>query len=181
MGMSALYIVGSAATEQSNLLGSLGIDTQLLILQSIAFLLLLLVLSKWVFPVFRRMLEKREQQIEESLKAAKDAEQHAAEAEANIASMMKDARSHADEIIASAKSEASAMVAEADKKAKDRAEQLVSEAEAEIQRNVENARTELRKETLELVAEATEKVVGATVGERIDKKIVQKAVQEAKS
>lgn len=172
----------SAATEQSSdLLGSLGIDVQLLVLQTIAFLLLLVILSKWVFPVLSRMLEKREKLIEESVRAAAEAEANAVKAEAKIADMMKQARKEADELLSSAKSEAAQMVSDADKKSRDRAEQIVEAAEAEIQKNVEAARSSLRRETLELVAEATEKVVGSTVDARVDQKIVERALKEAQA
>lgn len=169
----------SAAADESNLLSTLGVDVQLLILQTIAFLLLLVILSKWVFPVLARMLDKREQQIADSVNAAVAAEKHAAEAEANVAQIMKDARHQADELLASAKSEATSMLSAADKKSRERAEQLVAEAEAEIRKDIEAARSSLRRETLNLVAEATEKVVGRSVNAPVDRKIVAAAVKEA--
>ena len=176
---SGIYFASAAAEQSTDLLGSLGIDVQLLVLQTIAFLLLLVILSKWVFPVLSRMLDKREAQIAESLNAAANAEKHAAETEAKLSDMLKDARKQADEMLASAKNEAANMVAEADKKSRDRAEQIIEEAETEIQKNVETARTSLRQETLELVATATEKIIGKTVTAPVDKKLVEAAVKEA--
>lgn len=163
----------------SDILKTLGIDWKLLVLQTIAFLLLLWLLSKFVFPVLGAMLEKREKAIEESVKAAHEAEKNANEAKEQTAKLMKQARKEADEIVASAKAESVAMVEAAEKKSRDRSEKIVAEAEAEISRNVEAAKKSLRTETLGLVAEATEKVVGKVVTSGVDKKVVAEAVKEA--
>jgi len=171
----------SGATASSDLLGSLGIDWKMLLLQTIAFLLLLFVLSKYVYPILMKMIDDREKKIEESVKAAHDAEKSAAEASEKTAKLMKQARKDADELVASAKLEATAMVESAEKKSRVRAEQIAADAEAEIAKSVAAARQALRQETIGLVAEATEKVVGKTVNAGVDKKVIAEAVKEAES
>lgn len=171
----------SGTAASSDLLGSLGIDWKMLLLQTIAFLLLLFVLSKYVYPILTKMIDDREKKIEESVKAAHDAEKSAAEASEKTAKLMKQARKDADDIVASAKVEATAMVEAAEKKSRARAEQIAADAEAEIEKSVAAARQALRKETIDLVAEATEKVVGKAVNAGIDKKVVAEAVKEAEA
>lgn len=178
MSGSAMYLASAAAGEQPNLLGSLGIDWTLLVLQTIAFLLLLVILSKFVFPVLSRMLEKREQLIEDSIQAAADAEKHAVEAEAKLDRMLKDARKQADETIASAKQEAAQLLSDADAKSRARAEQVVADTEAEIRKEVAAARSMLREEALSLVSEATEKVLKKAVTRPVDARIVSEAIAE---
>ncbi len=166
------------AGEKTDLLGSLGIDVQLLVLQSISFLLLLFILSKYVFPVLSGMLDKREKLIKESIIAAHDAEKNAEKAKDEVARLLKDARNQADEVMANAKTQATQMVEIADKKSHERAERIVAEAGAQITKDVAEARNALRKETLQLVAEATEKVVGKMVDVKLDQKIVESVVRE---
>lgn len=172
------YFASAEAAPQGGILGTLGIDVKLLIFQTIAFLLLLWLLAKFVFPKLGAMLEKREKLIEDSVKAAKEAEAAATKASDETAKLMKKARKDADEVVSSAKAEAAAMVEKAEKKSRERAEQIVADAEAEIKNDIEKARTVLKKETIELVAAATEKVVGKAVSADVDAQIIKSAVDE---
>jgi len=175
-------IINFASTEaggKSDLLGSLGINVQLLVLQCIAFLILLFILNKFVFPILTDMLEKREKLIENSVKVAQDAEKNAEKTQDEVAKLIKDARKQADVVIANAKSEASKMVEAADKKSREKAERIMVDAEAEIAKNITDAKDLLRQETMDLVAEATGIVIGKTVDAKIDKQIIKSAVSEA--
>lgn len=176
------HLTQFAATEaKADLFSSIGIDWKLLVLQTIAFLILLWFLKKFVYPSLVAMLDRREKMIAESTKAALEAEKNAAAAEEKTAKMIKKARAEADEMLEGAKTEAGNIVDTAEKKSRERAEQIVKDAEAEIARNVDVARKALRQETIDLVAEATEKVVGKTVTDKVDKKIVAGAVKEAEA
>lgn len=175
------FASAESATGKADLFSSIGIDWKLLLLQTIAFLILLWFLKKFVYPSLVAMLDKRDQLIEESTKAALDAENNAAEAERKTAELLKDARKQADEMLTSAKTEAANIVDMAEKKSRSRAEQIAADAEAEIQKNVSDARKALRAETLSLVAEATEKVVRGTVDVKSDQKIIAKSIEEARS
>ena len=169
----------SSSANDGGILGSLGIDVQLLILQSVAFLLLLVILAKFVFPSLNAMLDRRDKKIEDSLKAASEAEKNAVSSQHEVEKMLKKARTEADEMLASAKDEAAALVETAEKKSRERAERIVKDAEAEIQNDIEKARVALKKETVELVAAATEKVVGKAVTSGVDESLIKSAVSEA--
>ncbi len=176
-----LFANTEATGEKTDLFSSIGIDWKLLALQTLAFLILLWFLKKFVYPSLVAMLDKREAQIKESVKAAAEAEKNAAEAEAKTAALIKEARKQADEMLDSAKTEAAGLVEGAEKKSRERAEQIMKNAEAEIAMSVTAAKKALRKETVELVAEATEKVVGKAVNASVDKKVVADALEEVKS
>lgn len=177
---TALYqFAETATTAQGGILGTLGIDVKLLIFQTIAFLLLLWLLTKFVFPALGAMLERREKLIEDSIKAAQEAEKNAAATSEKTAELLKQARKDADEIVSSAKAESAGMVEAAEKKSRERSEQIVADAQVEIRNDVEKARKALKKEALNLVAVATEKVVGASMNDSLDKKTIESAVNEA--
>ena len=173
-----------AATEASgeasgDLLGSLGIDVQLLIVQAIAFLLLLWVLTKFVYPVLSGMLEKREATIREGIEAAEKAEKNAAQANEKVDKLLSDARKQAGDVVASAKEEAALIVEAANANATKQTEKMLERANAEIEKDVDTARKALRNETINLVALATEKVVGGAMTEKIDTKVVAAALKDA--
>lgn len=170
----------ATAAENKGFFEALGIDWQLLVLQTIAFLVLLWFLSKFVYPPLSRAIEKREADIEASVKAANDAEKKADEAKEAVEKLLKQARGEASEIVTTAKEEATAAIEAAESKAKVRGERLVADAHDQIEKDVIAAKKSLHNETLELVALATEKVIGKTVTSKVDEAVISAAVKEAK-
>jgi len=169
-----------AEPEKSGILASLGIDWTLLAFQTIAFLILVALLSKYVYPVFVRVIDERQSKIEESTKAAERAEKKAEAAQDEVQELMRQARKEASEIVTTAKEEAAIAIEKAEDKARVRAEHITSEAHAELQKDIAAARVQLRNDTLEFVALATEKVVGKTVTPAIDKKVISQAIEGVK-
>lgn len=171
-----------AATEAASggLLGALGIDVGMLVFQSIAFIILVLVMGKWVYPIFIKVVDERQAKIEASTKAAEAAEEQAASAKDAVAELMSEARKEANEIVSTAKREATAAIEAAEAKSKTRADQIVADAHDQIGKEVTAAKKALYNETLSLVALATEKVVGKTVTAKVDDAVITAAIKGVK-
>lgn len=178
-----LLIQFAEATEHAeaggDIMSSLGIDWQMLLFQIIGFSLVVFLLGKFVFPTFMRMIDEREEKIEEGLRAAREAEDHASTAQAQIDKQLANARREARDIVATAKDEATAMLAKADEKAKHSAQRVLEQAHDEIGKEVIAAKKALHNETLELVVAATERVIGRTHGESADRAVISGALKEA--
>jgi F-type H+-transporting ATPase subunit b len=174
------YMTQFAATEEASgdIMTTLGIHWELLAFQIIAFLILVWALGKFVYPWLMKSVDERQAKIEESVKAAEEAEKKAESAQEDIAKLLKEARVEAKDIVTTAKDEAAAMVADAESKAKNRAEKIVKDAHEQLEKDVIAARKALHNDTIELVALATEKVVGKTVDAKADSKIIAEAVKE---
>ncbi len=176
----ASHETATKTAEKASALDTLGIDPKQLVFHLIAFIILVWILSKFVFPVLIRVIDDRQAAIEESLSAAKNAEKNAADAEAKIDKLMRDARKEASEIVTTAKDEAAALAAKTEEKSKKQAERIVEEARESIGKEVLAAKKALHNETIELVAQATEKVVGAGMSKDINKKIIAQSISSAK-
>lgn len=163
--------------EKTDILTSLGIDWTLLAMQLVAFLILVWALGKWVYPVFMRIIDERQSKIDESLKAARDAEDTAAAAQDKIEGMLSKARKDAKDIVVTAKDEATAMLAKADEKSKSQAQHMIASAQDEIAKEVLAAKKQLHNETIELVAAATEKVIGKAHTTKADKAVIADALK----
>lgn len=174
-----LFATSESGAESGGLLGALGVDVRLLVIQAAAFLILLFVLSKYVYPVISDMLEKREATIREGMEVAQKAEENANKANEKAEKLLSDARKQASELIAGAKDEAASIITSANENAVKQTERMIERANADIEKEVEVAKKALREETIDLVALATEKVVGAAMTDTIDKKIIATAVKEA--
>jgi F-type H+-transporting ATPase subunit b len=171
-------IVASAEASNPGLLQALGIDGKLLVEQAIAFLILVAILAKFVYPALIKAIDSRRDQIEAGMKEAKEAAEALTKAEAKVADMLADARKEADDIIARTQKESSAMITEAEEKAKIRAEQIVKDARAQLDTDVAKARQALKKDTIELVALATEKVVKEKLDAKKDAGLITEVLQE---
>lgn len=169
---------GTTETHQEGLLTVLGIDWMMLVFQVVAFLLLLALLGKFVYPWLMKAVDERQEKIEASVKAAGESQAAAQEAEEKVQKLLKEARVEANGIIAIAKSESASIIGSAEKKSKKLADQITAAAHEQIEKDIIAAKNDLKKEMLELVSLATEKVVGASVMGGIDAKIIEKTIKE---
>jgi F-type H+-transporting ATPase subunit b len=176
-GEAHLNAAATAATTEAGGLSALGLDLKSFLFQLVTFVLLLLILRKWAFPVLVRTLEDRRIAVEKSIDQAKQTEAAMQNAEKQIAGMLAEARDEAQELVAAGHREAAKMVEEAEAKAAKRAEHIVKEAHASMEHELNQARKALKQETAQLVAEAT----GAILKEKVDAKknaeLISKSLQ----
>lgn len=163
-----------------NILSALGIDWMMLIFQVIAFLILVWLLAKYVYPWLMKSVDERQSAIDAAATASSEAQAAAIETAKKVEELLIQARSEADEIVASAKVEATASLSATEAKAKKRADQIVADAQAQLGKEIVAAKQALHNETLELVALATEKVLSSAVTAQVDAKLIARAVKEAK-
>lgn len=151
----------------------------MLVVQIIAFLVLVFLLGKWVYPWLMNSVDARKDQIDAALKAANEAQQSAVDTEERVQELLKTAQGEAAEIVATAKAESAAAISAAENKAKKRAEQIVTDAKDDIAKEVVTAKKALHDETLQLVALATGKVVGKVMDSKLDDGIIASALKDA--
>jgi len=179
--MNFLDQFAAETTEvKSDIFTALGIDWRLLILQIVAFLILVFLLGKFVYPWLMKSVDERQDSIEAATKAAAEAQKAAEKNHEKVAALLAEARKEASEIVDTAKLESAEIAAAGEAKAKKAAEQIVSEAHAQIEKDVANVKKELHNETLELVGLATEKIIGVKLSQNTDNDLIAKAVKESK-
>lgn len=179
--MNFLTTFAETTEKSGDIFSALGIDWRLLILQIVAFLILVWLLGKFVYPWLMKSVDERQKNIEEAAKAAKQAQESAAESQAETAQLLAQARKEADEIISTAKLQASETLSASEKKAKDTAEKIVADAHDQIQKDIAAAKRDLYNETLQLVALTTEKVVGKTATQKTDEALIAQLLKEEKA
>lgn len=166
--------------ESGSVFTALGIDAKMLIFQAVAFLILVFVMGKYVFPILIKSVDDRQAKIEEGTKAAEEAEKKAREAEEKIEATLKKARGEAADIVTTAKNEATQMIEKAEDQAKTRSERIVAEAHEELSKDVLAARKALEKDTITFVKKAAGLAVSSVADDKLDTALVKKSVEEAK-
>ncbi len=158
-------------------INSLGINGKLLIAQILNFVILLLLLKKFLYNPIVKMLDNRSQTIKKSLDDAKKIEEE-----------LKKTEEKNQEIITAAQAEAKKMVEEAKKNAADEGKRILNEATkqaeaqktkavAEITREKESAKNEIKKEAAELIALAASKVLQTKIDQKTDKSLIEEAIK----
>ncbi len=178
--MSGISYFAETAQASSDIFTALGINWQLLILQIVAFLILVALLGKFVYPWLMKSVDERQQQIEATSKAAAAAQKAAAESQDGAEALLSRARDEAAEIVSTAKLEATSIIAAGTDKAQATAEKIVADARGELSKEVERAKKELHNETLELIALTTEKVVRKTHTSKADTELIMSLLKESK-
>lgn len=178
--MQSLTQFASETTGGGNIFSSLGIDWQMLILQLVGFLLLIFLLSKWVYPWLMKSVDERQGKIEAAAKMAAEAQEQASKAEEKTAELLEEARKEAADIVNTARKESAAALSESEEKARTQAERIVSEAHEQIDKDIIAAKKALYNETLDLVASATGTLTGSVMDAKKNEAVITKAVKEAK-
>ena len=180
--MTFLKQFANAAEETAanqDIFSALGIDWRLLILQIIAFLILVALLGKFVYPWLMKSVDARQAGIEAAAKATADAQKAAEDNKAAVAELLAEARKEASEIITTAKLESTEMVSASEKKAQKVAERIVADAHDQLDKDVANARKVLYNDTLELVGVATEKIISQKLDKNADADLIASVVKAA--
>ena len=178
--MNFLSTLAEASEAKGDILSALGIDWRLLILQIVAFIILVWLLGKFVYPWLMKSVDERQKNIEDAAKAAKKAQESAADSQSETAELLAEARKEAVEIVATAKLAASEMVSTSEARSKSTAEKIVADAHLQINKDIEKARRELHSETIRLVALTTEKVVRKTHTKQADEVLIADLLKEVK-
>lgn len=176
-----LLIAAEEATESAGgvagLFSALGLNVSSLLLNTAAFLIVVWVMAKWVFPPLTKALDAKTGELEAAVRLEREAKAKLDQAADEARQLLAEARQSADEVLASAKADAAAQLDAARTKAAEAADRTVAEAREQIARDVLAARQELKTETAKLVAGVTEAVLGEKLDEAKDGQLIKRALE----
>ena len=164
--------------ESNSGISSLGINAKAFLFNLITFVIVFMILRRWVFPKLVETLEARRATLEESLVQARETEAALERAEAKAEDILAKARVQADAASAEAKTQAEGIIAKAETEAGLRAERIVKEAEAHLSEERERLHQQLRHELAGLVVTTTEKVLRKKLNQSSDHELIEKSLKE---
>jgi len=149
-----------------------------LIAEILAFLLMLGVLAKWVYPPIVRAAEARQKQIKQQLEQAEKARKEAEERlEAARAEILR-AREQAGKIIDQANRAAERIQQEAQEKAREEARRIVEAARRDIDAERQRAIHSIRLQMADIVTEAVRRIVGESLDGERHRKLIEATIEE---
>ena len=152
-----------------------------LIVEIIAFLIVLFVIGKYVLPPLNRMLEERQEQIRSSLAAADEARAEADETRAQRQQILDEARQQAREMVAQANATAERLRAEAVERAQQEHDRILSAAQDEIAAERRRAVEEVSAQLGTLAMAVARQVIGREVDATAHRALIDEAVAALRS
>jgi F-type H+-transporting ATPase subunit b len=144
----------------------------------IAFILMIVILGRWVYPIVMRIAGERQHQIAEQLAAAERSRQEAEARLRDAEASLQEARGRAAEILEGAGRSAEQLRAELRARADEEAGRITENALRDIEAERRRAVEAVRGEVADLVVAATEKVVGETLDDRRHRKLIDQAIAQ---
>lgn len=156
------------------------IDWKLLIAQIINFGIVLGVLWFFAIKPLMKIMRKRSDDIDKSLKEAKEIEQKLAEAESEKEKVIIEAKQQAQIIMEKTHKEAEAIKGEKIQQTREEMEVLANKTKADLRSEKEKMITDAKVEVADLVVAATEKVIKKNIDTDTNRKLVEDTVKEIK-
>ena len=143
---------------------------------ALAFLLLLLLLSKFAWGPITGALEEREKTIEESITRAERALAEAKRLQADNESARRQAELQAQQILREAREEADRLRGAEVDKTKAQLQQMHAAAQADLERQRQQAMTDLRQEVARLAIGAAEKLLAENLDDERQHRLVDRFI-----
>jgi F-type H+-transporting ATPase subunit b len=159
-------------------LDKLGINLGYLVSQIVNFTLLAVLLYFVAYKPILRMLDERSDRIKKGLEDAEAASRRAAEIEQGFEQRMAEARKDGQEIIAQATQRSERQRHEILDEARAQARAEIEKAKEEIARERESAMAELRQQVADLSLTISEKVIGETLDEKRQRKLIAEFLEQ---
>ncbi|MFH1193469.1 MAG: F0F1 ATP synthase subunit B [bacterium] len=160
------------------LLSKLGIDWKLLIAQIVNFLVLMAVLYKFLYKPVLKVLDDRKEKIDKAIKQAEEIEKNLFKSEAERSKALQEARNEAGKIIAETKEMSEKLKEELLNKTRLESSAILEQGRRELASEKETMFKELKGEVADMVKVAVEKITRGEMTEKLDKKIIEKSLEE---
>ncbi len=151
-----------------------------LLIQDIAFFLLLFLIARYAYRPIVNVLEARTKRIEAGLKAAAEAKQDREAAAREYQQRMDEARREGQQLLDRIAKQGEEMRRELEARAKEQADGIIARARAEIEQEREAAVQDLRRQVADLAVLAAGRIIGASLDASKHRALIDKTIEEVK-
>lgn len=157
----------------------LGLDPVALLWQLLAFALLVFLLYKLLYRPVLRMLDERAERVRKGMEDAAKAREMAERAQEEFEKRIAEARKDGQDIVAQATQMSEKLRQEILDQARSEAEQLIQKERERFTQEREQAMAELKAQVADLSILAAQKVIGSSLDEKAQRKLVADFLSEA--
>jgi F-type H+-transporting ATPase subunit b len=160
---------------------ALGISLKEFIFYMINFLILVGVLTKFLYKPFLGVLEERKRKIQDAFDSAEMTNRRADEKMANYTARIANVEEEGREIIKEAKQRAEVQAAEIISEANEKASQIIAAAQRQIELDKQKAMDDMKQQVAALAMMAAEKIVEHDIAQTGQEQIVDEIIEQAGS
>lgn len=175
VGAAGPPLLAAAAEEPQGLV----INWFWIVVSSLNFLFFLFLMSRLAIGPISRALDERRQRIEQGLRDAEEARKERERSAEEHRRALTEARREAGEIIARAQKVADESAALVIATARQESDRIVERGRAELGAEKDRAIAEIRSEVADLAIRAAEKVVGESLDDRRQRRLVEQFLASA--
>ena len=147
---------------------------------TIIFAIVFFILAKFGFPVITSMVKKRNDKINDSLAAARQAEEKLATLAEQQQELMDKARAEQAALLKEAAASRDNLIAQARQQAQEEADKIIQAARLEIAAERETALKDVSRQVAEISMEVAEKVIRKTLQETGEQSgLMERFIEEA--
>lgn len=159
-------------------MGDLGINGWNFAVQMIAFLIFVYLLWRFAVGPIVKVLDTRQDKINESLMAAERMQQELRESAAKNEEVMAQARRDAQEVLTAARGNAEQIVNRANEQAAASADEFLNRAQETLRQETAQARQQLRQEVADLAVNAAGKILRKEISAADQRKLIEETLNE---
>lgn len=163
-----------------DLLKNFGIEPVLLIAQIVNFLIILLILKKFLYKPVLDVLKTREKTIKEGLEKAKEGELLLEKALDKEKQILKNAQSQSKKLLDESKDQAKDLMKQAEKNSEKQAERILTQAREQIVKETKQAEKQLSIHISKLAVDMLQKSMQDFFSEKEQEEILSKAIKRLK-
>jgi F-type H+-transporting ATPase subunit b len=150
-----------------------------LLIQDLAFIVLMVLLVRYLYRPISQVLEARTRRIAEGLRAADEAKKDREAAEKEYQERLAEARREGQALLDRIAKQGEDLRKELEAKAREQAESLIAKARAEIQQEREKAVQDLRSQVADLAVMAAGRIIGESLDAKKHRELIERAIEEA--
>lgn len=147
----------------------------------VAFIIVLIILAKFGWPVVDGIITKRETTIKEALKKSEEAQIESERTLAEYQRQLADAKAQSAQIVADARATGEAVKADITAKAQAEATEMIAKARVAIEAEKKQAIAELQASVADTSVDVAARLIGEDLTESEHRAIIEKYVREAGS
>jgi F-type H+-transporting ATPase subunit b len=144
----------------------------------IVFVILIVVLWRFIFKPVNNIISKRQTEIQESINSADKQKEEAQKFLEEQKIQLDEAKKEARKIIEDGKTAARKVKGEIEEKALEKSRAIMEAAMSEINTEKERSIAEVKNKMVDIALAATEKMIAKNLSEKEHKKLIEETLQE---
>lgn len=144
----------------------------------IVFVILIVVLWRFIFKPVNNIISKRQTEIQESINSADKQKEEAQKYLEEQKIQLDEAKKEARKIIEDGKTAARKVKGEIEEKALEKSRAIMEAAMSEINAEKERSIAEVKNKMVDIALAATEKMIAKNLSEKEHKKLIEETLQE---